>query len=356
MDDTASLPRMDPCGSPLITLRSLAHSITNVFSQTSIRCVPIAQADAGVLKTDHHQWNAQTHRLNHISPKDYSYDLKSLASPFHPCSVGFVAGKSLLISSMLAANHYILEAIEAEEVAHAENRETEWPVFPRYEPILQRATFETVREVMTTFVRRIYEHIAAAKLPRQQTYKLLQDYRASITSNASRFRAHPDLYPRSMRLHAYHSLMVQSTSLLYAAQCTVSIVYDTTMTVLTRPKIDWVSRTKNFLQNVVKHTLRCSLACWFASWMTAGMVDFAPQGYEARVASITWLLSDMVVSQAVLLVVGHIQAFSLGVDPPGLQSPEGDVTSRGSQGGGWTSVQTREPQEADQDSSAFASQ
>jgi hypothetical protein len=53
------------------------------------------------------------------------------------------------------------------------------PSFPELDPMIRKAVWNTWRELLTTCVRRIYEHAVAAHTSARTAWKTLKDWRCA---------------------------------------------------------------------------------------------------------------------------------------------------------------------------------
>lgn len=231
--------------------------------------------------------------------------LKPIFSAFHPANLLKVYGRNIFIGLLMGFNSYMaayLEheklALEAEEQGHPPPAA---PARPDVAPLVERGLVNATREVSVATVRRVYEHLAARRLPNKRLEVLVRDHKAWIRDALS-VRLSAQAAPVGKRLGAYAAAIAHATVLLFAADCTVAVAVHTYRTVQRRDKTAQ-GKLVWWAKGVGLQVLRCSATWVLVSLGGAGGSLAAP----GRGTNVGYIVTEVVAS----IVLGGVVARAL---------------------------------------------
>lgn len=156
------------------------------------------------------------------------------------------------------------------------------PPLPDFKPTLDRGAHLFVRETLVTTVRRIYEHIAVAKLTPQKSEAILRDSKVWI-KNVLSVRHRKD--PLTTKLYKYQFAILHSNALFYAADCTVAIGYHTYATCKLPKGMHNKDKALYWIKGAGMQILRCTTTLLAVS-VTASLGSLAKPGTGTLLAQI----------------------------------------------------------------------
>lgn len=140
------------------------------------------------------------------------------------------------------------------------------PPLPDLKPVLDRGLYLFVRETLVSTMRRVYEHMAVARLQPQKAEAVLRDGKLYIKSVlAARHRKDPML----TRLSKYQYAILHSSALFYAADCTVSVGYHTWSTYKLPKNLDRREKVLYWVKGAGMQVLRCGTTLLAVTFMSS---------------------------------------------------------------------------------------
>lgn len=235
-------------------------------------------------------------------------ELPTVLSTLGPRHVTWVYFKNQALVAVLTFNAYLYEVLEAEEAALEGGVTAEQPPFPEIQPMLERALHSSARELLTTLTRRVYEHWWRAKASARWAWKVLKNWRESVTRKAMWYAEAPSasLWP------LYARTVARCTALMYAADFTVSTIYSAHQIMSKEPggpgrAAQWDRLLARLPALARQHFLRCALTWGIAAAGAAAVAAAAPRARAGAWAGIGHLVFDVAVSNGVVyfLIEGH---------------------------------------------------
>lgn len=242
----------------------------------------------------------------------YNVPLKPIWDVLHPKNLLWIYIKNTGFVALLNTNVWLMENIEAEERALETGEQAHWTPMPDPLVMAHKSIFMAIRETLTTFVRRVYEHLLFHRCSRRTACKYLKDYRASLTRKA-RFYVTSSWVSR---LSAYYRTILRTTSLQYAADFTVAVAYEVALLLQDKRCRSSIARLRRLGMRTGKQLCRCFVTWLLAAAAGAATATWAKEGSEGRYAALGIFVADFAVTQAV--VAGMDWQFPEAVvpDPP----------------------------------------
>ncbi|GFR52701.1 hypothetical protein Agub_g15328 [Astrephomene gubernaculifera] len=196
-------------------------------------------------------------------------ELKSILSLYRPLSLSKMLAKNLAMHLIIKFQRYMMEYAEHEQAAIAAEAQgqdvPEPPPFPDMTPAAWKGVYSFGRELAVATTRRVYEQIAAAKLPPARAQALLREARPWIRDVLAAKHRTSSL---SRRFTAYQFATLHSSVLFYAADCTVAVLQHTHRTWKRKDKTKWQKLTY-WGRGVVLQVARCGIIWMVVSVGTA---------------------------------------------------------------------------------------